>query len=62
LIGRCLRERTPLLVNDVYADPHYNATPETSDVPAELVVPLIVDGEILGRAQHRGAAGRRLRR
>jgi diguanylate cyclase (GGDEF)-like protein/PAS domain S-box-containing protein len=48
LIGRCLRERTPVRVNDVYADLQYNATPETTDVRAELVVPLIVDGELWG--------------
>jgi transcriptional regulator with GAF, ATPase, and Fis domain len=48
LIGRCLRERTPVLVNDVHAEPGYEATPETTDVRAELVVPLIVEGEVWG--------------
>jgi diguanylate cyclase (GGDEF)-like protein/PAS domain S-box-containing protein len=48
LIGRCLRDRTPIRVNDVYADPHYQATPETTEVRAELVVPLIVEGEVWG--------------
>ena len=48
LIGRCLRERTPVRVNDVQADPEYNETPETTEVRAELVVPLIVEGEIWG--------------
>ena len=48
LIGRCLRERTPILANDVHAEPDYEHTPETSDVQAELVVPLLVDGYIWG--------------
>jgi GAF domain-containing protein len=48
LIGRCLRERTPVLVNDVRAEPGYEPTPETTDVRAELVVPLIVEGDVWG--------------
>jgi diguanylate cyclase (GGDEF)-like protein len=48
LIGRCLRERTPVLVNDVQAEPGYEATPETREVCSELVVPLLVEGEVWG--------------
>jgi diguanylate cyclase (GGDEF)-like protein len=48
LIGRCLRDRTPALVNDVHAEPGYQATPETSEVCSELVVPLLVEGEVWG--------------
>jgi GAF domain-containing protein len=48
MIGRCLRERTPVLVNDVRLEPDYESTPETDEVRAELVVPLIVDGRIWG--------------
>jgi diguanylate cyclase (GGDEF)-like protein/PAS domain S-box-containing protein len=48
LIGRCLRERTPVLVNDVRIEPGYQHTPETTDVCAELVVPLLVQGEVWG--------------
>jgi GAF domain-containing protein len=48
MIGRCLRERTPLLVNDVHADPDYAVTPETIDVRSELVAPLIVEGDVWG--------------
>jgi diguanylate cyclase (GGDEF)-like protein len=48
LIGRCLRERTPVLVNDVRAEPGYQSTPETTEVCSELVVPLVVDGEVWG--------------
>jgi diguanylate cyclase (GGDEF)-like protein len=48
LIGRCLRDRTPVVVNDVHADPDYHQTPETTDVCSELVVPLIVDGDVWG--------------
>jgi GAF domain-containing protein len=48
LIGRCLRERTPVLVNDVRPEPGYQHTPETATVCAELVVPLIVHGDVWG--------------
>jgi diguanylate cyclase (GGDEF)-like protein/PAS domain S-box-containing protein len=48
IIGRCLRERAPLLVNDVGDDPHYAVTPETADVRAELVAPLLVEGRVWG--------------
>jgi transcriptional regulator with GAF, ATPase, and Fis domain len=48
LIGRCLRERPPVLVNDVRTEPDYAHTPETAAVCAELVVPLLVDGKVWG--------------
>jgi diguanylate cyclase (GGDEF)-like protein len=48
LIGRCLRERRPVLVGDVYADPDYTPTPETLAVRSELIVPLLVAGELWG--------------
>ena len=48
LIGRCLRDRRPVLVPDVTADPEYVAPPETSVVRAELVVPLWVGEELWG--------------
>jgi diguanylate cyclase (GGDEF)-like protein len=48
MIGRCLRERAPLLVNDVRAEPDYAVTPETVDVRSELVAPLLVEGEPWG--------------
>jgi diguanylate cyclase (GGDEF)-like protein/PAS domain S-box-containing protein len=48
VIGRCLRERAPLLVNDVRADTDYAVTPETVDVRAELVAPLLVEGRVWG--------------
>jgi diguanylate cyclase (GGDEF)-like protein/PAS domain S-box-containing protein len=44
MIGRCLRERAPLLINDVHGDPDYAVTPETADVRSELVAPLLVEG------------------
>jgi diguanylate cyclase (GGDEF)-like protein len=46
LIGRCLRTRRPVLVEDLAAHPDYNPTDETIDVRSELVVPLWV-GEAL---------------
>jgi diguanylate cyclase (GGDEF)-like protein len=48
LIGRCLRERAPLVINDVRTEPDYESTPETEDVRAELVVPLLVEGATWG--------------
>ena len=48
VIGRCLRERRPVIVNDAEKESDYNPTPETEDVRAELVVPLWVGGELWG--------------
>ena len=48
MIGRCLRERAPLLINDVHGDPDYVVTPETADVRSELVAPLLVEGSVWG--------------
>jgi diguanylate cyclase (GGDEF)-like protein len=48
MIGRCLRERVPLLVNDVRLSPDYQSTPETADVRSELVAPLLVAGSAWG--------------
>jgi diguanylate cyclase (GGDEF)-like protein/PAS domain S-box-containing protein len=48
LIGRCLRERAPLLINDVHSEPAYAETPETADVRSELVAPLLVEGCVWG--------------
>jgi diguanylate cyclase (GGDEF)-like protein len=48
LIGRCLATRLPVCVDDVHGEPGYEPTPETVDVRSELVVPLLVDGELYG--------------
>jgi diguanylate cyclase (GGDEF)-like protein/PAS domain S-box-containing protein len=48
VIGRCLRERAPVLVNDVRDSRDYAVTPETVDVRAELVAPLLVEGSVWG--------------
>jgi diguanylate cyclase (GGDEF)-like protein/PAS domain S-box-containing protein len=48
MIGRCLRERAPLLLNDVRTSSDYESTPETADVRSELVAPLMVDGSAWG--------------
>jgi diguanylate cyclase (GGDEF)-like protein/PAS domain S-box-containing protein len=48
IIGRCLRERAPLMINEVHGDPDYAVTPETSDVRSELVAPLLVEGSLWG--------------
>jgi diguanylate cyclase (GGDEF)-like protein len=48
VIGRCLRERRPVIVADVREEVGYVANPETQDVRAELVVPLWVGDELWG--------------
>jgi diguanylate cyclase (GGDEF)-like protein len=48
VIGRCLRERQPVIVGDVRDEPDYVAKPETADVRSELVVPLWVGDELWG--------------
>jgi diguanylate cyclase (GGDEF)-like protein len=48
VIGRCLRERRPVIVGDVRDEPGYVAQPETEDVRAELVVPLFVGDDLWG--------------
>ena len=48
MIGRCLRERVPLLVNDVRDAAEYESTPETTDVRSELVAPLLIDSAAWG--------------
>jgi diguanylate cyclase (GGDEF)-like protein len=48
VIGRCLRERRPVIVGDVREEPGYVAKPETADVRSELVVPLWVGDELWG--------------
>ena len=48
LIGRCLRERRPVLANDVRAEPDYGDTSETGSVQSELVVPLWVGTDLWG--------------
>jgi diguanylate cyclase (GGDEF)-like protein len=48
VIGRCLRERRPVIVGDVGDEPDYVAKPETVGVRSELVVPLWVGDELWG--------------
>jgi diguanylate cyclase (GGDEF)-like protein len=48
LIGRCLRERRPVVAGDVLTDQDYRSTPETATVRSELVVPLWVGEELWG--------------
>jgi diguanylate cyclase (GGDEF)-like protein len=48
LIGRCLRERHVVLVNDIAQDPDHTTGPQTSEVRSELVAPVIVGGVLWG--------------
>jgi response regulator RpfG family c-di-GMP phosphodiesterase len=48
VIGRCLRERRPVVVGDVHEEPDYVAKPETADARSELAVPIWVGDELWG--------------
>ena len=48
VIGRCLRERRSIVVNDVSRDPDYFAAPATEAVRSELVAPIWVGPELWG--------------
>ena len=48
LIGRCLRTKRPVLIEDVTAQPDYHPTDETGDVRSKLVVPLWVGEDLWG--------------
>jgi diguanylate cyclase (GGDEF)-like protein len=48
VIGRCLRERRPVIVADVADEPDYVAQPATAAVRSELVVPVWVGDELWG--------------
>ena len=48
LVGRCLTTRRSVRSGDVNAEPDYRPTPETRDVHSEMVVPLMVAGELWG--------------
>ena len=48
LIGRCIRERRPVISGDVRSEPDYRLVPGMEDVHSELVVPIRVGGELWG--------------
>jgi diguanylate cyclase (GGDEF)-like protein len=48
VIGRCLRERRPVIVNDVGDEPDYVAQPKGADVRSELAVPIWVGDDLWG--------------
>ena len=48
VIGRCLRERRSIVVNDVSRGPDYFAVPATEAVRSELVAPIWVGPELWG--------------
>jgi HD-GYP domain-containing protein (c-di-GMP phosphodiesterase class II) len=48
IIGRALRDRRVVLVNDVVRDADYNRTAETSETRAELTAPLYVGDRLWG--------------
>jgi diguanylate cyclase (GGDEF)-like protein/putative nucleotidyltransferase with HDIG domain len=48
LIGRCLRQRRPVVSGNVFAEPDYRQPPDAGDVLSELVVPLWVGDQLWG--------------
>ncbi|HEX6865076.1 MAG TPA: GAF domain-containing sensor histidine kinase [Thermoanaerobaculia bacterium] len=48
IMGSAARERLTQLVNDVSVDPRYVRPPGTSGIRAELAVPILLGGEVLG--------------
>jgi diguanylate cyclase (GGDEF)-like protein len=48
LVGRALRERRTVVVNDVSRDPDYFSTPATAAVLSELVAPVWLGSELWG--------------
>ena len=48
LIGRCVRERRPVIAGDVRAEPDYRLVPFMIDVRSELCVPVWVGEEVWG--------------
>ncbi|GLC24847.1 GAF domain-containing sensor histidine kinase [Roseisolibacter agri] len=48
LMGAAARSRTVVCVDDATADPRYVATPGTAGAHAELAVPLLLGGRVLG--------------
>jgi HD-GYP domain-containing protein (c-di-GMP phosphodiesterase class II) len=48
LIGRCVRERAPVLAPDIAREPQYRSTPATRQVRSELVVPIFDGHDVWG--------------
>ncbi len=48
VVGRCLRERRPVIVDDTAEAPDFAETSETADVRSELVVPIWVGNALWG--------------
>jgi len=48
LVARAARTRQPVIVNDVRSDPGWLPNPLLPDTSAELAVPMIVGGQLLG--------------
>ena len=48
LVGRCLRERLPVMSGDVRSEPDYRDMAPELDVRSELAVPVFVDGRAWG--------------
>ncbi|HEX2070160.1 MAG TPA: GAF domain-containing protein [Thermoleophilaceae bacterium] len=48
VIGRCLRERRPVIVGDVRDEPDYVAQPKAAGVRSELAVPIWVGDDLWG--------------
>ena len=48
IMGRCIREGGPVLVDEVSREPQYRSTDATRDVRSELAIPILIAGEAWG--------------
>ncbi len=48
LVARAARSKEPVVVNDVRADPNFLPNPLLPDTKAEVAVPMVVEGKVLG--------------
>ena len=48
IMGAAVRERLPILVNDVSSDPRHYPTPGAVGITSELAVPILLGGRVLG--------------
>ena len=48
LVGRCIRERAPVLVGDVSTEPEFRGRGRGLDVCSELDVPIVLGDEVWG--------------
>jgi signal transduction histidine kinase len=56
IMGAAARQRRPVLVNDIAADPRYVAVPDADELRAELATPILLGDRLLGVLDVAGVA------